>query len=79
MSIALNLSSKQLHRAATLRERIEALEKELTGVLGVPAEPTVAPAPGAKRPKRRFSAGDPCQDGGGPASPLGGAKGRCLG
>ena len=34
----------------------EALEKELTGVLGVPAEPTVAPAPVAKRRKRRFSA-----------------------
>jgi hypothetical protein len=56
MSIALNLTSKQLRHAASLRERIEALEKELTDVLGVTTEPTVAPVPVAKRRKRRFSA-----------------------
>ena len=51
-----NLSAQQLHHAARLRERIDALEKELTRILGVPAGPTVAPAPVGKRRKRRFSA-----------------------
>jgi len=53
-----NLTSQQLYRAAALRERIEALEQELTRVLGVSTEPTVAvaPDPVAKKTKRRFSA-----------------------
>jgi hypothetical protein len=54
MSIALTLSSKQLHRAAALRERIDKLEKQLAAIL-VPASETPA-TPAAKpaaRPKRR--------------------------
>jgi hypothetical protein len=52
------LSSQQLHRAAALRERIEALEQELIRVLGVSAEPTSAqaPTPVAETAKKRFSA-----------------------
>jgi hypothetical protein len=51
-----NLSAQQLHQAANLRERIEALEKELIRILGVPTEPAVAPASVGKRRKRRFRA-----------------------
>jgi len=54
MSIALNLSSKQLHRAAALRERMDKLQKQLAAIL-VPASesPATPAAEGAARPRRR--------------------------
>ena len=54
MSIALNLSSKQLHRAAALRERMDKLEKQLAAIL-VPASesPATPVAERAARPRRR--------------------------
>ncbi len=53
-----NITSQQIYRAAALRERIEALEEELTRILGVVEEPTAAVAaePGLKKPRRRFTA-----------------------
>jgi hypothetical protein len=51
-----NLSARQLRHAANLRERIDALEKELIAILGVPAGPTSVSVTKTKRPKRRFSA-----------------------
>jgi len=58
LNIITNLSARQLRRAAKLRERIDALEKELNRVLDVSTGPTakVGPVPGGKRSKRRFSA-----------------------
>ena len=50
-----NLSPQQLRHAANLRERIDALEKKLIAILGVPAGPTSASVTKTKRPKRRFS------------------------
>ena len=44
-----NLSAAQLRRAATLKDRIQALEKELTKLLGAPASP--APTTPAKKKK----------------------------
>jgi hypothetical protein len=54
MSVALNLSSKQLHRAAALRERMDKLEKQLAAIL-VPASesPATPVAERAARPRRR--------------------------
>ncbi len=54
MTIALNLSSMQLHRAAALRERIDKLEKQLEAIL-VPASqtPGTPAAERAARPRRR--------------------------
>ena len=61
MSNALaNLSAQQLRKAATIRDRIDALQKELNGILG---SADGAAAPRAARPKtaapeapkRRFS------------------------
>jgi len=38
-----DLTSSQLKRAAAIKEQIEALNKELTSILGVSANPGVAP------------------------------------
>jgi hypothetical protein len=38
-----NLTSKQLRRAATLKEKIQVLEKQLSRLLGVGEAPTGAP------------------------------------
>ena len=48
------LTSKQLRRAAMIRERIEKLEKQLAAIL-VPASesPATPAAEGAARPRRR--------------------------
>ncbi len=51
-----SLSAQQLRRAASLRERIDALEKELTKILGVTVEPASGSASAARQPKKRFSA-----------------------
>jgi len=48
-----DLSVAQLRRAAGIKERIEALEKELTGILGIPEPITVG---GIIRRRRRMSA-----------------------
>jgi hypothetical protein len=54
MTLALNLSSKQLHRAAALRERIDKLEKQLATILVPASESSATPAAKrATRPKRR--------------------------
>jgi glycerol kinase len=47
MNNLLSLTSKQLHRAADLKEKIEALNKELASILGAPASVSV------KTPKKR--------------------------
>jgi hypothetical protein len=54
MTLALNLSSKQLHRAAALRERIDKLENRLAAIL-IPASgsPATPAAERAARPRRR--------------------------
>ena len=49
MNSVTNLTAKQLAQAAAIKERIEALEAELTQLLGEPAAPVVAP----EGPKRR--------------------------
>ena len=49
----LRLSVAQLKRAAAVKERIEQLEKELTGILGIPEALTVG---GVVRRRRRMSA-----------------------
>jgi len=48
-----NLTVKQLTRAAAIKGRIEKLESELTGLLGIPEAATVA---GTVRRHRRMSA-----------------------
>ena len=54
MSLAFNLSSKQLRRAADLRERMDKLEKQLAAILTSTSEsPAKAAAKPAKSPKRR--------------------------
>jgi hypothetical protein len=57
-----NVTPQQLRRAADLQERIQALQKELNGILGAAPAPA-APAPkaaaktaAAAKPKRRISA-----------------------
>jgi hypothetical protein len=45
----LNLSSKQLRRAANLKDKIESLHKELNRILGAPIKPVAALAPKKKR------------------------------
>jgi len=62
-SILSNLSAQQLRKAASIRERIEKLEKQLAGLVagsaGGPvarAVPAKQPAKTAARPKRTFSA-----------------------
>jgi DNA polymerase/3'-5' exonuclease PolX len=47
------ISSAHLRRAAKIRDKIEKLEKELTGVLGIPEAMTVG---GTMRRHRRMSA-----------------------
>jgi hypothetical protein len=49
------LSATQLRKAATLREKIDDLEKQLVSILGAEAAPTTAAKPGRK-PKSRMSA-----------------------
>jgi hypothetical protein len=48
MSSITNLSVQQLRQAATLKERIQSLEKELNHLLGSSAAPAVATAPKKK-------------------------------
>jgi hypothetical protein len=48
MSSINNLSVQQLRQAASLKERIEALEKELSQLLGSPAGPVTVKAPKKK-------------------------------
>jgi hypothetical protein len=45
----LNLSSKQLRRAATLKEEIQSLEKQLDQILGSPAKTAASAVPKKKR------------------------------
>jgi hypothetical protein len=53
-SIAFNLSSKQLRRAANLRERIDKLEKQLAAILTPASEaPVKVAAEPVKPPKRK--------------------------
>lgn len=47
------LSVAQLRKAAAIKERIEQLEKDLTGILGIPEALTVG---GAIRRRRKMSA-----------------------
>lgn len=53
MSNLLSLTTKQLRHAADLKEKIAALTKELSSILGAPAS---AKAPVKKRKKRKMSA-----------------------
>jgi hypothetical protein len=54
MSIALNLSSKQLRRAANLRDRIDKLEKRLAAILSsTPEGPVEAAVKPTKAPRRK--------------------------
>lgn len=48
-----DLSVAQLKKAAAIKERIEALEKDLTGILGIPEALTVG---GIIRRRKKFSA-----------------------
>ena len=48
-----NLTVAQLRKAAAIKERIEQLEKDLTGILGIPEAATVG---GAIRRRRTMSA-----------------------
>jgi hypothetical protein len=50
MSLAINLSVKQLRQAADLKEEITALERELSQLLGSTAQTAVA-----KAPKKKFT------------------------
>jgi hypothetical protein len=53
-----NLSARQLRQAASIREKIDALEKQLEVVLGTTVKaPNPVPAPKAapKKPKRKIS------------------------
>lgn len=50
MSSISNLSVQQLRKAATLKEKIQSLEKELNQLLGTPAASLTGPAP----VKRKF-------------------------
>jgi hypothetical protein len=52
-NILTRLSAAHLRRAAAIRERIERLEKQLTGLLGIPEPLTVG---GVVRRRRRMSA-----------------------
>ena len=47
----INLSSKQLRRAANLKDKIESLQKDLSRILGAST-----PAPAGAAPKRKMSA-----------------------
>ena len=49
MSLAINLSVKQLRQAADLKEEITALERELSQLLGSAAQTAIA-----KAPKKKF-------------------------
>ena len=52
-NILKRLSSAHLRRASAIKERMEKLEKELTGILGIPEALTVG---GVVRRHRRMSA-----------------------
>ena len=45
----INLTSKQLRKAANLKEKIVALEKELNQLFGSTAKPVTGPAPKKRR------------------------------
>ncbi len=50
----LNLSAKQLRRAAALREQIDKMEGQLAAILGTPSESLATPAADrAARPRQR--------------------------
>jgi hypothetical protein len=51
--ILTNLTAQQLRKAATIKERIEALQNEFNQILGVLGAPAGNAAPSPKRPKRR--------------------------
>ena len=53
MSSIVNLSVQQLRKAATLKERIQSLEKELNHLLGSAAPAAAGPAPKKKKFKLR--------------------------
>jgi len=55
MSNLLSLTTTQLRRAADLKEKMEALNKELASILGATASVS-AKAPAKKRKKRKMSA-----------------------
>jgi hypothetical protein len=48
MNSITNLSVQQLRKAATLKEKIQSLEKEIHQLLGSPARPAVTAAPKKK-------------------------------
>ena len=52
-NILTRLSAAQLKRATAIKERIETLEKELTGMMGIPEALTVG---GVIRRRRKMSA-----------------------
>ena len=56
MSSISNLSVQQLRKAATLKERIQALEKELNQLLGSTVASVAGPAPKKKKFKMSASA-----------------------
>jgi len=56
MSSISNLSVQQLRKAATLKERIQALEKELNQLLGYTVASVAGPAPKKKKFKMSASA-----------------------
>ena len=49
------LSAQQLRKAASLREKIDSLTKQLANLLGASTAPT-APAKPGRKPKRKMSA-----------------------
>ena len=56
MSSISNLSVQQLRKAATLKERIQSLEKELNHLLGATATAAAGPAPKKRKFKMSASA-----------------------
>jgi hypothetical protein len=51
-----NLSVQQLKQAISIRQRIDALEKELSRIIGGQPSPAKSGAPTAKRKRRKMSA-----------------------
>ena len=51
-----NLTASQLRQAASLKDKIEALKKQLAGIAGETATKTTNTAPAAKKIRRRMSA-----------------------
>ncbi len=59
----IDLTSNQLKRAAAIKERIEALNRELSGILGVLGKSGAAPAkrPSMSTPRKKWVAAKPAQ------------------